>query len=102
MACLFKMACQLSFCVRAPLSDGAHLVCGQVLAAPPVAGTLCRAGPESVGAGLGVFAHGRDPSCPASAAGHGAVDYEHDDGTQDREEPGPQVEEVAEASAEDQ
>lgn len=58
--------------------------------------------PDGVLAGFGVFAHGRDPLCPASAAGHGTVDHEHDDGAQDREEPGPQVEEVAEASAEDQ
>ncbi|MET4096942.1 hypothetical protein ABIB51_003896 [Arthrobacter sp. UYCu712] len=59
VAAFLEMACELFFSVRAPLSDGAHLVCGQVLAAPLMSGTLCRPGPDGVRAGFVVFAHER-------------------------------------------
>ena len=62
--CFLEVACELFFSVRAPLPDGAHLVGGQVLAAPRRGGTLC--GPGPAGARFGVFAHDRivahDPS----------------------------------------
>lgn len=47
-----EMACELFFSGCAPLPNGAHLVCGQVVATRPRGGTLRRPG-------FGVFAHDR-------------------------------------------
>jgi hypothetical protein len=52
VVCFLEVACELFLSSRAPLPDGAHLVCGQVLSARPRSGTLC-------GSGFGVFAHDR-------------------------------------------
>ena len=39
---------------------------------------------------------------PASAACNGAIDQKHNNGPEDGEQPGPQIEEIGEASAENQ